>query len=191
MILAWRGVDPDRLETAWVRLGERRLRAHGSSTTADYVLTWRLEAEEGWITRDLWVRVDGARELHLRRAAEGQWWVGGPDGSPDRTLESSLDGALDCDLGLCPFTNTMPILRHGLEKARPPAEVDVELVMAWVSVPDLTVSASPQRYRSDGAGAGGRARVRFDSEGFSAPVEVDAHGVVVDYPGIAHRLELS
>lgn len=189
MILAWRGVDPDRLETAWVRLGERRLLAHGSSTTADYVLTWRLETEEGWITRDLRVRVDAGRELHLRRAAGGQWWVGGADGGADRAPEGDLDEALDCDLGLCPFTNTMPILRHGLETARPPGEVDVELVMAWVSVPDLTVSASPQRYRSDGSGAGGRARVRFDSEGFGAPVEVDAHGFVVDYPGIGHRLE--
>lgn len=190
MVVAWRGVDPDRLETAWVGLGGRRLRAHGSSTTEDYVLTWSLETDDGWVTRDLWVRVDTARELHLWRAAGGRWWVRGPDGSPDRALEGSVDGALDCDLGLCPFTNTMPVLRHGLEVARAPGEVDVELVMAWVSVPDLTVSASRQRYRSDGSSAGGRARVRFDSEGFSAPVEVDAHGFVVDYPGIGHRLEL-
>ena len=176
--LVWRGVDPDRLETAWVRTGERRLSAHGSSTTGDYVLSWRLETGDGWVTRDLWVGVDGARSLQLSRGAGGEWSVG------------RLDGALDCDLGLCPFTNTMPVLRHGLHVPRPPGEVDVELVMAWVSVPDLTVSASRQRYRSDGSGAGGRARIRFDSEGFSARIEVDADGFVVDYPGIGYRVEV-
>ena len=176
--LVWRGVDPDRMETAWVRAGERRLSAHGSSTTGDYVLSWRLETGDGWVTRDLWVGVDGARSLQLSRGAGGEWSVGG------------LDGALDCDLGLCPFTNTMPVLRHGLHVPRPPGEVDVELVMAWVSVPDLTVSASRQRYRSDGSGAGGRARIRFDSEGFSARIEVDADGFVVGYPGIGYGVDV-
>jgi uncharacterized protein len=175
-LLAWRGVAPDRLDTAWVLLGERRLSAHGSSTAAGYVLSWRLETGEDWVTRDLHVRVDGGGELHLRREAGGRWSVPG------------LDAALDCDLGLCPFTNTMPILRHGLQTPQPPGRVDVELVMAWVSVPDLTVSASRQRYRSDGPGSGGNARVRFDSEGFSARIEVDASGFVVDYPGIGRRL---
>jgi uncharacterized protein len=180
-LLAWRGVDPDRIEAASVQLGERRLSAHGASTTPDYVLSWRLETDDLWVTRDLEVHVDaldGKRDLFLRRAADGSWSVAG------------LDGALDCDLGLCPFTNTMPILRHGLHQADAPGQVDVEMVMAWVSVPDLTVSASRQRYRSGGARAGGNALVRFDSAGFGAPIEVDRDGFVVDYPGIGRRVEL-
>lgn len=188
--LAWRGVDPDRLETAWVRPGERRLSAHGTSTTADYALSWRLETGPDWVTRDLLVRVAGGPELHLRRAAGGRWSVSGAGVGLDASMDGSLDAALDCDLGLCPFTNTMPILRHGLHAPRPAGSVDVRLVVAWISVPDLTVSASPQRYRSDGSGAGGNARIRFDSEGFSARFEVDVDGFVLDYPGIGHRVEL-
>jgi hypothetical protein len=167
------------VDAAWVRLGEQRLSAQGSSTTSGYVLSWRLETACDWVTRELAVRVDGhgwSRELRLERNPAGRWSAPG------------LEGSLDCDLGLCPATNTMPIRRHGLHRAQPPGQVDVELVMAWVSVPDLTVSASRQRYRSGGPGSGRNALVRFDSEGFTATIEVDPDGFVVDYPAIGRRL---
>ena len=47
-----------------------------------------------------------------------------------------LDQALDCDLAYCPLTNLMPVLRHRLH--REPGRHD--LVMAWVRLPELTVS---------------------------------------------------
>jgi hypothetical protein len=92
-----------------------------------------------------------------------------------------LAGALDCDLGLSPLTNSMPVLRHGLLEPGEP----VELLMAWVAVPELTVHASAQRYVPLGEGV-----VRFESlDGeFTADIEFDADGLVVDYPGIARRL---
>ena len=58
--------------------------------------------------------------------------------------------------------------------------------MAWVSVPDLHVHASPQRYehlRTTAAGA----VVRFGSGDFTADLLVDAEGFVADYPGLAQR----
>ncbi len=51
-----------------------------------------------------------------------------------------------------PLTNSMPVLRHGMLRSGGP----VDFLMAWVSVPDLSVHASPQRYtfvRAEGAGA--------------------------------------
>jgi hypothetical protein len=91
-------------------------------------------------------------------------------------------GALDCDLGLSPLTNTMPVLRHGLLTGGGP----VDLLMAWVAVPELAVSPSPQRYtfvRRDADVA----IVRFESldDDFTADITFDQHGLVVDYPGIA------
>jgi uncharacterized protein len=61
-------------------------------------------------------RGDGwARSLDLARAANGTWSALRREGGrPAEQLNTGgLDGALDRDLMLCPFTNTMPVLRHG------------------------------------------------------------------------------
>jgi hypothetical protein len=96
-----------------------------------------------------------------------------------------LSGALDCDLGLSPLTNSMPVLRHALLRGGGP----VDFQMAWVSVPDLGIWASSQRYmflRSIKE----QHVVRFEDadDGFTADLTFDKDGLVVDYPGLAHRL---
>ncbi len=86
-----------------------------------------------------------------------------------------LAGALDCDLALSPLTNFMPIKRNG--------EGPGDYVMAWVSVPDLRVHRSEQRYEPLADG-----RVRFSSPGFTADLELDEDGFVAHYPGLAERV---
>ena len=94
-----------------------------------------------------------------------------------------LDGALDCDLGLSPLTNLMPIRRHALHQREGVAEI----LAAWVSVPDLSLHASRQRYEHVRTGV-----VRFTDlgvhDGFSAELELDADGLVLLYPELARRL---
>lgn len=200
-LLAWRGVDPLRAEAARVRLSADRLEAHGTSTTAEYVLAYRLVTGPGWVTRSLAVEVAGdgwRRGLTLARGTEGGWsavWTG--DGVGDLALPGgeALTRAVDCDLSLCPLTNTMPILRHGLPAAARDADgtgddTPVDLVMAWVSVPDLAVTASAQRYAAADRVyvPEGGALVHFASEGFATTIEVDGDGLAVTYPGLAYRL---
>jgi hypothetical protein len=196
VLLGWRGVSPPRVEAAAVMLREGSLDAHGTSLTAAYRLGYRLETGAGWVTRRLDVRVEGDgwwRTLALRRDEAGRWSADregdGGGGAPPPL--PALDGALDCDLGLCPLTNTMPILRHDLVGSAQRGRVDAEdLLMAWVSVPDLAVSASRQRYRAaDAVEEGGGALVHFESEGFSTTLEVDGDGLVLNYPGLARRVE--
>ncbi|MGQ4332243.1 putative glycolipid-binding domain-containing protein, partial [Streptomyces hayashii] len=87
-------------------------------------------------------------------------------------------------LGLCPLTNTMPVLRHGLH--RRPGER--RFLMAWVSVPTLTVQPSWQTYTHLGAHPQGGAVVRFASGNFRSDVAFDPDGYVLDYPGLGARL---
>jgi uncharacterized protein len=194
-ILGWSGVGPRRVEAAAVRLGDDGLIANGSSLTAGHVLTYRLETGAAWVTRELDVETrgpDGWRRLALRRAEDGGWsaeWDGA-EAAARATSMPELDGALDCDLALCPLTNTMPIRRHDLVGAAHRGEPAAhDLVMAWVSVPDLLVHVSSQRYTADApVEEGGGALVGFESDGFRTTLEVDAHGLVVTYPGLARRL---
>jgi uncharacterized protein len=97
-----------------------------------------------------------------------------------------LAGAVDCDLGLSPLTNTLPVLRLGLLGGGRPHE----LLVAWVSVPDLAVRPYAQRYLPKGADARGRPIVRYEDAdgGFAADLTLDADGYVLHYPGLACRL---
>jgi hypothetical protein len=200
-MVSWWGPEPRRVDVARVEFDGDRLAAHGTSTTDDYTLAFRLRAGPAWVTRtlDVHARGDGwARRLALTRDDAGRWgaeWDGDvPAGLalPAADAEGALADALDCDLGLCPLTNTMPILRHGLVRAAHDGDrTPVELVMAWVSVPDLVVRASRQVYTpadpvEDGAGA----QVRFASTGFATTLEVDGDGLVASYPGLGYRLFL-
>ena len=185
-------VSTDRLSATGTAIGE---------TPVPYRLDYELDVGPGFVTRRLRVRSHGngwRRHLDLRRADDGTWTAdatvtGEPvelqaatladPGASAETI-ASLSGALDCDLGECPLTNTMPVLRHGLLHPSDP----IDFVMAWVSVPDLSVRRSDQRYTFLEAAVGGGALIRYESGTFRADVRFDADGLVVDYPGLGRRL---
>src|SRR5579864_2094251 len=91
--------------------------------------------------------------------------------------------ARDCDLGLSPLTNSLPVLRHGLLDGGGP----IDFHMAWVAVPELAVHASPQRYTFVRRQAD-VAIVRYESldSDFVADISFDSNGLVLEYPRIAH-----
>jgi uncharacterized protein len=68
--------------------------------------------------------------------------------------------------------------------ARRVGDEPVDHVMAWVSVPDLAVLRSEQRYEPIA-----ERRVRFVGleDGFTADLELDEHGFVTHYPGLAEQ----
>jgi uncharacterized protein len=195
-LLLWRGFDPDRFEAAHVSLERDSFRARGTSLTPSYSLHYELMTEAQWVTRELSVRVHADRwasELVLRRPAGGQWTAHrvGSVAERESGLLPDLGDAVDCDLALCPLTNSMPILRNDLVgRAHRREPGTFESVMAWVSVPDLTVRRSEQRYAVDDPVEGGTgALVHFATSGFSTTLEVDGAGLIVNYPGLARRIE--
>jgi len=104
--------------------------------------------------------------------------TGDIDGPPPGRFDD-LDGALDCDLGLSPLTDSMPVLRHGLLKGGG----RVAPTVAWVGMPHLQVIRRPQWYTHLDQGS-----VRHESEGFTADPSYDADGLVSDYPGPARAV---
>jgi hypothetical protein len=173
----WQGLDEWRLEVARVRFTEDSLAAGGvqfSGADLPYRMQYALETGPGCVTRSLAVDVEGdgwRRSLRLSRDELGAW------------SHEDLDGALDCDLGLSPLTNLMPIRRDALH-AR---EGSTDITVAWVAVPELAVHAARQRYTHVRPGL-----VRFRSldgefEGFEADLEVDGEGLIVHYPDLARR----
>ena len=183
-------------EFADVVIEGRRLAASGvaiGSAPIAYRLDYQLETYEDFITSGLLVTTRGegwSRHLDLRRSPSGGWtirtetegFLALPEPGGD---EAEISEALDCDLGLSPLTNSMPVLRHGLQNGGGP----LDFLMAWVSVPDLAVYAIRQQYRFV-RNRGKAAIVRYRSLGsnFTADLSFDADGLVIDYPGIGRRI---
>jgi hypothetical protein len=194
--IAWIKSNPAGAELADVVIEGRRLAASGvaiGSAPTAYRLDYQLETRDDFITSGLLVTTRGQgwrRNLDLRRAPSGEWtirtesegFLALPDPGGD---VADVSEALDCDLGLSPLTNSMPVLRHGLLRDGGP----VDFLMAWVSVPDLSVHPSRQRYTFVRPTPGG-AVVRYESleSDFTAELTIDADGLVVDYPGIGRQL---
>ncbi len=222
----WQGVDDlHRFDDAQVKLDRDRLSGSGTSQTPDYQLRWSLRTGANWVTRSLDVQVTAptwSRRLALVRDAAGRWssegradgvpmttrgrlltidgsdWDPGSGGLPGIVDPPSLNGADDCDLGLCPLTNTMPMLRSVLPGSgsakhtggsTPGREVD--FVMAWVEVPSLRVIRSDQVYQLRRVDVDGTSVVRFlgRHRSFAADLSVDRDGVVIDYPQLARRVD--
>jgi hypothetical protein len=97
----------------------------------------------------------------------------------ERQLDVRLDGLDFFDLGNSPLFNSLPVLRDRLLD-RGDAR---DYVMRWVSVPELEVDESPQRYELLGDG-----RIRFTSGSFVAEIRFDEDGFVGRYEGLAERL---
>jgi hypothetical protein len=187
-VIAWDKEDGYGVEYADIALSTDRLTARGLAIGWDpepYHLEFTLETGPGWVTRRLEVSTRGAgwtRTLDLRRSDSG-WHVdasaeGEVDLEPPGGGATAFAEARDCDLGLSPLTNSMPVLRHDLLGK----DGSVDLVMAWVAVPALAVRASNQRYTTLGAAAGGLRRIEYRSGTFASQLLFDVDGVCVDYP---------
>jgi uncharacterized protein len=175
----WRGLDTWRTDGVHVQVEAGRMSAQGTQFGPDpYRLDYRLRTGPDLVTETLELSLlrDGApKRLLLARRPDGSWTA------DDRPLPE-VDGALDCDLGLCPLTNTMPVLRAGLLEASAQPH---DFVMAWVAVPDLTVHRSEQRYEPID-----RHHVRYvgRDHSFEGVLELDDDGLVVHYPELAERI---
>ena len=196
-LVMWAGLDGWRAEVADVDLGPRGVSAGGTQLGVDpvaYRLDYRLEAGEGFVTRGLSVEATGegwARRLRLSHDGAGAWSCeadeeGDPPLPPIGGEVEAVGGALDCDLAFSPLTNLIPVRSHGLHE-RPGA---ANFLMAWVSVPDLGVHPSRQRYehvRSDAH----EAVVRYVGahRGFVGELELDGDGLVRVYRELARRVE--
>ena len=162
---AWQG--PDLFELAFVERADDRLTARGTQLRSSYRLTYVVETSAMFVSELLRAEVEtthGIGTLDLRRGTK-----------PLR------DEVLDLDLQASPLFNSLPVLRDRLHEGGGEAR---GYTMAFVTVPELSVQRSAQRYVPLGRG-----QVRFRSGAFTADLEFDRDGFVVRYPGLAERVD--
>jgi uncharacterized protein len=147
-----------------------------------YRLGYVVRCDRSFLLRsaELTCRSDENRRVVLARDAAGVWRDEAGSERP------TLAGCNDIDITASPFTNTLPIRRLRLRQAQP-----VEVRVAYIWVPSLTVTFDRQRYTLLQTEAA-ESLYRFESlvavEGFVAEVRVDRDGLVVEYEGLFRRL---
>ncbi|MGH3673267.1 MAG: putative glycolipid-binding domain-containing protein [Pseudonocardiaceae bacterium] len=194
-MLSWVGVDCQRLEAARIVLGERGVRATGSMVACQqegvetHSTSYSLATDELGVVQRLAVRTTrakGEQHVTITRSEEGIWLVD----HGQNAARTTFGGALDVDLAFSPLFNALPVRRLGLHRSTGRHE----LPMVFVALPSLEVIRVSQTYRTVSLGeAGEPAVIGISSESgepgepFEAEFTVDTDGLVVDYPGLAHR----
>ena len=151
--LVWKGLDAVRLEICRADVEGRELRAAGTQIG--------VEPEPYELRYAL-----EPRRLRVEMA-------GG------RSADHELDGTDYFDLDFSPLFNSLPVLEPRLDEYGEGRD----FVMSLVTIPDLAVSRSHQRYEPVGPGL-----VRFRSDDFTAMLELDQDGFVARYPDLAEQV---
>src|SRR5262245_680566 len=130
---------------------------------------YEVECNASWHTRRVWISAERGKDwraFELSSDGQGNWWRG------DEALKH-VQGFLDVDISLTPSTNTLPIRRLGLS-----VEQNADVDALWIRLPDLTIEPLAQQYTRTGERS-----YRYSSRGgaFTADLDVDEHGLVVNY----------
>lgn len=159
---------PDAIVAEAVVVGEEEGERFGAR--------FRIACDAAWHTRRVEVDMAGStRRIDLHGDGAGHWHDGAGQILPE------LDGAIDVDLPLTPFTNTLPIHRLNLRAGQ-----SADLRVVYIVLPVFTVTVDPQRYVC----LEPLRRYRYESldSDFKREIEVDADGLVVTYPGLYRRV---
>jgi uncharacterized protein len=180
IIVRWHDWSGKGIEHLVLREGSDEIIAEAAilGTAGDEVFAarYRILCDKSWRVRKVEIAQighGGAVEL----ASDGaENWV---DGSAAPMPQ--LAGAIDIDISITPFTNTLPIRRLRLQAGQ-----SEDILAVYVQLPGLNVTTDRQRYTC----LEPNRRYRYESldSDFTRDIEVDDHGLVVIYPGLFRRV---
>jgi hypothetical protein len=176
----WQDWDGKGIEHLVLREGVREIVAEsvvvGSADDSVFAIRYRICCDKSWRVRNAEISMVGEnREIEIAGDGKGNW----TDASGKRLPK--LAGAIDIDLSVTPFTNTLPVRRLKLRAGQ-----SAEIVTVYILAPALTLTSDPQRYTC----LEPLKRYRYESidSDFTRDIEVDSRGLVVTYPGLFRRL---
>ncbi len=143
---------------------------------------YEIHCTQQWELRAVHVSLlsDAFPSLHLLTDGAGNWITEGGEMLP------SLQGCLDVDISVTPFTNTLPIRRLALQPG-----ASATLSMVYIVVPQMLIKVTQQRYTClEVTPSGGRYRFESLKDGvssFTADLPVDHDQLVLDYPELFRR----
>jgi hypothetical protein len=148
----------------------------GATDEGVFAARYRIVCDKSWRVRKAEIsQIGEGYAIELASDGAGNW----VDGSV--TPLPRLASAIDIDISVTPFTNTLPIRRLGLQAGQ-----SAEILAAYVQLPGLAFTTDRQRYTC----LEPNRRYRYESldSDFTRDIEVDDRGLVVTYPGLFRRM---
>lgn len=186
-VLTWRAHEAARMESVRVQLSGKRIKAYGRivggacDAHPAFSASYDLVTDENGATKRLAMTVTLAereRQISFARDEENMWLV---RDQQNQLKRATFDGALDVDVVLSPFFNTLPIRRAGLNEHSDSISVPV----VYVRLPEFSVEQATISYAGGGPGSDG---IKLHSPVAETTITVDADGFIIDYPGLAARI---
>lgn len=149
----------------------------------DYGAHYFVQTDSHFRTREVRIAYVGGPRLHVTTDGEGRWH----DLIRDAAI-SGLEGCLDVDIGFTPATNTFPLKRLHLEEG-----ASRDIVVAYVPLlPQIEGDFLPRPARQRYTCLVRDQRYLYEGlfRGFKADLEVDASGLVLDYPETFRRIQV-
>jgi hypothetical protein len=181
--LFWQALHTTGLEHCSLDIYNSAIRADGLvigvENDVPFRVRYRLSIDERWhVTSVLVSDLTGAgADVYLISNGEGAWFdkVGKP--------VPALDGCIDVDIAVTPFTNMLPIRRLNLAVGEM-REIAVTYIQP---TENMHISRVMQQY-SCVSDAETQSVYRFTQADFSADITVDQYGLVITYPGLFQRV---
>ncbi|WP_412517183.1 putative glycolipid-binding domain-containing protein [Actinomadura madurae] len=168
-------------EVAFFSVDARGARVTGTTAATEdgvsWVVDYAIQLDTSWLTRS--ARITGrsggsATVTEIEADGAGNWRIGG-------VAAPHLQGCLDLDLEASAMTNTFPVHRLRFPDERP-----VDAPAAYVRAVGLDVDRLEQTYSRSSEEHYDYAAPVFD---FACRLVYDRHGLILDYPGIATRIQ--
>lgn len=189
IVAAWQRIDEasgqavarlERTTTGWLAHGQEVV----TGAEGPYGCSFAVELADDWTTTHAIITTidrEAPRAVELRRDATNHWWR-------DGERATDLDGCRDVDVAAAPFTNTF-----ALNRLRDlPVGERWTAPFAYVEVPSLRVHRVDQTYTRLPDPADDDAAVaawQYHDESYGPfLLTSDAHGLVLDYEGLARRI---
>jgi hypothetical protein len=141
-----------------------------------FAARYRILCDESWRVKKAEIaRIGYGHVIELAGDGAGNWVDGSASPMP------RLAGAIDIDISITPFTNTLPIRRLRLKTGQ-----SEDILAVYIQLPEITVTTDRQRYTC----LEPNRRYRYESldSDFTRDIEVDGHGLVLTYPGLFRRV---
>ena len=174
----WQNWEGDTTENITLRETEEGIFIEStirSKGKEDFTAKYSIACDGSWRVRKVKIGLTEKEEkLELESDGRSRW----SDGSGVMT---ELDGAIDIDISVTPFTNSLPIRRLELDAGQ-----SAEISVVYITVPDLDISLDGQRYTCIVPNK----LYRFESldDNFVREIEIDEYGLVLLYPGLFRRI---
>ncbi|WP_158290385.1 putative glycolipid-binding domain-containing protein [Halobacillus salinus] len=136
-----------------------------------YKFAYKVVTDSRWFTKSIEIiNLELNEKFCLHSNLKGKWYV-------NNNELSDMDGMIDIDISVTPFSNTLPINRFKWEQGQ-----ERNFNMLYIDVPSLELMKLEQIYKFKGSTEDGSRKFQYKCRNYETVVTVDQDGLIIEYP---------